>query len=76
MDEAPSEQSPKGIATALGYRYIALLIADVAAIVTELERNGVSIAVPMTQLGNGAAIVMVEDPDGNIVEFVQEAVLL
>ena len=26
----------------------------------------------LTELGNGAKIMMVEDPDGNIIEFVQE----
>lgn len=73
LDKAPSEPL-KGLAAALGYRYITLLVSDLVAIVTQLERHQVPITVPITQLGNGAAIAMIEDPDGNIVEFVQEAI--
>ena len=29
-------------------------------------------AMPITTLGHGAKIAMVEDPDGNVIEFVQE----
>ena len=73
MEEAPSGRSATGIPTTFGYRYITLLVTDIDAIVTKIEQNEVPIALPVTELGNGAVIVMVEDPDGNIVEFVQEA---
>ena len=73
MEAVPSERSPAGIATAFGYRYITLLVTDIDAIMTKIEQAEVPIALPLTELGNGARIVMVEDPDGNIVEFVQEA---
>ena len=73
MDEAPTSRSPKGIATVFGYRYVTLLVSDLEAIATKLERAGVAIAIPVTQLSNGTEIAMFEDPDGNIVEFVHEA---
>ena len=73
MEEAPSGGTPTGIATTFGYRYITLLVDDIDAIMTKIEQGAAPIALPLTELGNGAQIVMVEDPDGNIVEFVQEA---
>ena len=73
MDEAPSERTPTGIPTVFGYRYITLMVTDLDAIIAKIEQGAVPIALPVTELGNGARIVMVEDPDGNIVEFVQEA---
>ena len=39
---------------------------------TTLEQEPVAMVIPVTQLTNGATIAMVTDPDGNIVEFVQE----
>lgn len=43
-------------------------------IVEKTDKGKVSIKIPVTELGNGAKIFIVEDPDGNIVEFVQEAI--
>ncbi|MEM6349267.1 MAG: VOC family protein [Cyanobacteria bacterium P01_D01_bin.14] len=68
----PSVAVPSDIAAALGYRYITLLIADVVGMIAKLAASGVRVVVPVTQLDNGAVIAMVEDPDGNVVEFVQE----
>ena len=73
MDEAPSQRTPTGIPTVFGYRDITLMVTDLDAIIAKIEQGDVPIALPVTELGNGARIVMVEDPDGNIVEFVQEA---
>ncbi len=71
MERAPAQQSPAGIAAALGYRYITLLVPEIAAIMATMEKA--AIAVPITRLDNGTQIAMVADPDGNIVEFVQAA---
>ena len=73
MEEAPPGGTPTGITTTFGYRYITLMVTDIEAIMTKIEQAEVPIALPLTELGNGAKIVMVEDPEGNIVEFVQEA---
>jgi glyoxylase I family protein len=73
MDYPPSAQGPLGIPAALGYRYITLLVADIHAVMQRMERNDVPITIPTTRLGNDAQIAMIQDPDGNIVEFVQEA---
>lgn len=74
MEKAPSHNSPAGLTSAVGYRYITLMVSDLDAIIRKIEAAKVPIALPVTTLGNGTRIVMVEDPDGNIVEFVQEAI--
>lgn len=74
LEDGPTEQSLPGLSTRLGYRYMTLLVSDLDAIITRLAQANVSITMPITQLGNGATIAMVADPDGNIVEFVQETV--
>ena len=74
LNERPLEQSPIGIPTTLGYRYITLLVADLTAIMTKMAQAHVTITLPVTQLQHGTTIAMVSDPDGNIVEFVQEGV--
>lgn len=73
MEESPSQNSPSGLSSALGYRYITLMITNMDEMMRKIEQAAVPIALPLTKLGNGAQIVMVEDPDGNVVEFVQEA---
>ena len=73
MEEPPSQQSPAGLTSAFGHRYITLMVTDLDAVMAKIEQGAVPIALPLTELGNGARIVMVEDPEGNIVEFVQEA---
>ena len=51
------------------------LWSSIETIMMQIERGQVSITLPVIQLGNGAAIAMVEDLDGNIIEFVQEAII-
>lgn len=73
MKQTPSQQSSADITTAFGYRYITLLVLNIELLMTKLKRHNVPVTIPLTQLDNGAAIAMVTDPDGNIVEFVTEA---
>lgn len=42
---------------------------DIAAAVETCRAAGVKIAIPVTELRPGVTIAMVEDPDGNWVEF-------
>lgn len=65
-------QGSTDIGMGVGYRYITLLISDIDEILTKLKRETVVTVIPLTQLNNGTTITMVADPDGNIVEFVQE----
>lgn len=70
LENIPPRQGTPGVG--LGYRYITLLVSDIGKMMAKLEQETVAVVIPVTQLNNGATIAMVTDPDGNIVEFVQE----
>ncbi|MBX2865011.1 MAG: VOC family protein [Leptolyngbyaceae cyanobacterium MAG.088] len=72
LDNVPSPQHSTEISTILGYRYMTLLVSELDAMMTRMVNNAVTIALSVTKLSNGTKIAMVCDPDGNIVEFVQE----
>jgi catechol 2,3-dioxygenase-like lactoylglutathione lyase family enzyme len=61
--------APGGIGGATGYRYWTISVSNLAEIVAACEAAGVTIAIPITELRPGVTIAMVEDPDGNWVEF-------
>lgn len=73
MDKQPSGRTPAGLSEATGYRFITLPTPDIEALMTKLEQTGVPIVVPLVELAGGVKISMVEDPDGNVVEFMQPA---
>ena len=62
--------APGGIGGANGYRYFTMFVSNLAEIVAECTAAGHTIAVPVTELRPGITIAIVEDPDGNWVEFV------
>ena len=74
FEKMPASEGPKEISSALGLRYITLMVRNIDDIKLKMEKNNTTEKIPMTQLSNGAIIYMVEDPDGNIVEFVQEPI--
>jgi len=61
--------APGGIGGATGYRYWTISVSNLAEIVAACEAAGAKIAVPITELRPGITIAIVEDPDGNWVEF-------
>lgn len=65
--------TPGGIPGGLGYRYITMIVSNLDAIMQELADAGVVVAVPVTDLRPGVRIGIVEDPDGNWVEFVENS---
>jgi catechol 2,3-dioxygenase-like lactoylglutathione lyase family enzyme len=73
--KAPPATAPGGgIQGATGYRYWTISVANLADIVAKCEAAGTKIAVPITELRPGVTIAIVEDPDGNWVEFLDQAV--
>jgi catechol 2,3-dioxygenase-like lactoylglutathione lyase family enzyme len=60
---------PGGIGGATGYRYWTISVSNLADVVAACEAANVPIAVPITELRPGITIAIVEDPDGNWVEF-------
>jgi len=67
--EPAATAPPGGIGGATGYRYWTISVSNLADVVAACEGANVPIAVPITELRPGITIAIVEDPDGNWVEF-------
>ena len=64
---------PGGINKALGYRYWTISVDNIGEVVDACAAAGHKIAVPVTEIRPGVSIAIIEDPDGNWVEFVTYA---
>ncbi|MGD9996578.1 MAG: VOC family protein [Ilumatobacteraceae bacterium] len=62
---------PGGIPGATGYRYFTMSVSNLGEMAAACEAAGCTIAMPITELRPGVTILIVEDPDGNWVEFLQ-----
>jgi catechol 2,3-dioxygenase-like lactoylglutathione lyase family enzyme len=64
---------PGGVRTATGYRYWTIHVRQLEEVVAACERAGRPIVVPIKTVSPGVRIAIVEDPDGNWVEFLHES---
>jgi glyoxylase I family protein len=64
---------PGGIGGATGYRYWTISINNLEQSVNACKDAGYKVVVPVTEFRPGVSIAIIEDPDGNWVEFVQMA---
>ncbi|MFM2073562.1 MAG: hypothetical protein RLZZ623_3826 [Actinomycetota bacterium] len=64
---------PGGIAGAYGYRYWTISVSNIEEITAACAAAGVTVIVPVREVLPGATISIVEDPDGNWVEFLQSS---
>ena len=55
----------------LGIRYLSFEIRNLSGVCSVLQDKGVEFVMPETQVFPGRYIAMVQDPDGNIIEFVE-----
>jgi catechol 2,3-dioxygenase-like lactoylglutathione lyase family enzyme len=70
-DPAPEQGPvPGAIANATGYRYWTMRVSNLNDIMAQCEAAGAKVVVPVSEIRPGITIGMVEDPDGNWVEFV------
>lgn len=69
--EPAARPAPGGIEGATGYRYFTITVANLEAVVSKCSEAGYKISIPVKQVRPGVCIAMVEDPDGNWVEFLQ-----
>lgn len=60
-----------GIPSATGYRYWTMSVSNLEAVVAECQAAGRKLVVPVTEVRPGVTIAIVDDPDGNLVEFLQ-----
>lgn len=70
-EDTPQPAAPGGVSGALGYRYLTVIVSNLDQIMQECVDAGVVVTVPVTEIRPGVRIGMVEDPDGNWVEFVE-----
>lgn len=73
VPDRPPEATPArgGIAGATGYRYWTISVANVSALVEACRAGGHRVRVEPTEIRPGVTIAIVEDPDGNWVEFLE-----
>jgi|SRR6476659_4139733 glyoxylase I family protein len=64
---------PGGMNTSLGYRYWTISVDNIQEVVDACEAAGHKITVPVVEFRPGVTIAIVEDPDGNWVEFLTQS---
>ena len=74
LDHPPAKSVERGgFAAATGYRYCTLSIQNIDHVVEKCRAGGYRIAVNVRELRPGVKVAMIEDPEGNTVELMQEA---
>jgi catechol 2,3-dioxygenase-like lactoylglutathione lyase family enzyme len=68
----PATAPPGGIGGATGYRYFTISVEDLDGITAECEQAGSKVIIAPREIRPGVRIAMVEDPDSNWVEFLQQ----
>jgi len=69
--ELPATAPPGGIQGAYGYRYWTISVANLDEITDRCAAAGRTVVVKPREIRPGVRISMVEDPDGNWVEFLE-----
>jgi catechol 2,3-dioxygenase-like lactoylglutathione lyase family enzyme len=72
-NENPARPAGGGITGACGYRYFTISVSNIEEITSACEAAGYTVAVKPREIRAGITISIVEDPDGNLVEFLQIA---
>jgi predicted enzyme related to lactoylglutathione lyase len=65
--------APRGITGGTGYRYWTMTIANLDEVLRAVEAAGHKVVWPRREVRPGVVVAMIEDPDGNWVEFIQAA---
>lgn len=68
-----AEKGPVGLERQLGYRYVTFEVQNISEICETLKEKGVKFFVEEKEPRPGIRFAMVEDPDGNTVEFLQKS---
>lgn len=62
---------PGGLAKATGIRYFTLTVSNLADVLAECDAAGFKVVWKKREIRPGVSVGMVEDPDGNWVEFLE-----
>jgi catechol 2,3-dioxygenase-like lactoylglutathione lyase family enzyme len=73
VDSLPAKAPAGGIRGANGYRYWTISVSNLGDLLKGCGDAGYKITVKETEIRPGVKIGIVEDPDGNWVEFLQSA---
>lgn len=65
--------APDGIQGGTGYRYWTMTIENLDEVLTAVAAAGHKVVWPRREVRPGVEVAMIEDPDGNWVEFIQAA---
>jgi catechol 2,3-dioxygenase-like lactoylglutathione lyase family enzyme len=71
--EPPAKAVPGGIRGATGYRYFTISVSNLDDLASACAANGYNVLVEPRDIRPGVRIAIVEDPDGNNVEFLQQS---
>jgi catechol 2,3-dioxygenase-like lactoylglutathione lyase family enzyme len=63
---------PIGLEKQLGIRFMSFAIRNLSEVCTALEEKGVEFTIAETEVLPGLRVAMVKDPDGNIIELVEQ----
>jgi catechol 2,3-dioxygenase-like lactoylglutathione lyase family enzyme len=69
LDKVPAAAAPGGPQGGSGYRYWTMTVSNLAELVQACADAGHKVVMKERELRPGVKIAMVEDPDGNWVEF-------
>jgi lactoylglutathione lyase len=69
----PGKAAPGGLAAATGIRYWTVSVSNLDEVLKACRAAGRPITDGPTEVAPGVVIVLVEDPDGNLVEFVSRS---
>jgi catechol 2,3-dioxygenase-like lactoylglutathione lyase family enzyme len=72
FDTNPPAAAPGGLTGATGMRYFTMQVTNLSEMMAACDAAGAKVVVPESEIRPGTSIGMVEDPDGNWVEFVQQ----
>ena len=71
--KAPLEAPPGGIRGASGYRYWTIHVDNLEECVATIESAGHKVVMPAKKIREGITIAIVEDPDANWVELLENS---
>jgi catechol 2,3-dioxygenase-like lactoylglutathione lyase family enzyme len=73
VDAPANAATPGGLPTSTGIRYWTLSVSNLDEVLADVKAAGYPIVWPRREVRPGVSVGMVEDPDGNWVEFVEAA---
>ena len=71
VDDPGTPPAPGGLSGGTGYRYWTMTIDNLDEVLSAVEAAGQKVVWPRTEVRPGVSVGMVEDPDGNWVEFIE-----